>query len=85
MDQAFFRFDYKLTVDTRLYVELPFATVLYVANDHSPNAQLQSASIGYNNAYLSGLQPAYQAIVRISGHQRVTPLGGMTANVQLGS
>jgi multidrug efflux pump subunit AcrA (membrane-fusion protein) len=28
---------------------------------------------------------AYQAIVRISGHQRVTPLGGMTANVQLGS
>jgi multidrug efflux pump subunit AcrA (membrane-fusion protein) len=28
---------------------------------------------------------AYQSIVRISGHQRVTPLGGMTANVQLGS
>lgn len=28
---------------------------------------------------------AYQAIVRISGHQRVTPLGGMTANVQLAS
>jgi multidrug efflux pump subunit AcrA (membrane-fusion protein) len=28
---------------------------------------------------------AYQAIVRISGHQRVTPLGGMTANVQLTS
>ena len=28
---------------------------------------------------------AYQAVVRISGHQRVTPLGGMTANVQLGS
>jgi multidrug resistance efflux pump len=28
---------------------------------------------------------AYQAIVRISGHQRVTPLGGMTANVQLNS
>ena len=28
---------------------------------------------------------AYQAIVRITGHQRVTPLGGMTANVQLGS
>jgi len=28
---------------------------------------------------------AYQAIVRISGHQRITPLGGMTANVQLGS
>jgi multidrug efflux pump subunit AcrA (membrane-fusion protein) len=28
---------------------------------------------------------AYQAIVRISGNQRVTPLGGMTANVQLGS
>lgn len=28
---------------------------------------------------------AYQAIVRISGHQPVTPLGGMTANVQLGS
>ncbi|MGH3120814.1 MAG: efflux RND transporter periplasmic adaptor subunit [Streptosporangiaceae bacterium] len=28
---------------------------------------------------------AYQAIVRISGHQRFTPLGGMTANVQLAS
>ena len=28
---------------------------------------------------------AYQAIVRITGHQRVTPLGGMTANVQLAS
>ena len=28
---------------------------------------------------------AYQAIVRISGRQRVTPLGGMTANVQLAS
>ena len=28
---------------------------------------------------------AYEAIVGISGHQRVTPLGGMTANVQLGS
>jgi len=28
---------------------------------------------------------AYQAIVRISGHQRVTPLSGMTANVQLAS
>jgi multidrug efflux pump subunit AcrA (membrane-fusion protein) len=28
---------------------------------------------------------AYEAIVRISGHQRVTPLGGMTANVQLAS
>ena len=28
---------------------------------------------------------AYQAIVRITGHQRVTPPGGMTANVQLGS
>ena len=28
---------------------------------------------------------AYEAIVRITGHQQVTPLGGMTANVQLGS
>lgn len=28
---------------------------------------------------------AYQAVVRISGHQPVTPLGGMTANVQLAS
>ncbi len=28
---------------------------------------------------------AYQAIVRISGRQPVTPLGGMTANVQLAS
>ena len=28
---------------------------------------------------------AYQAIVRITGHQHITPLGGMTANIQLGS
>ena len=28
---------------------------------------------------------AYQAIARITGHQHITPLGGMTANVQLGS
>jgi hypothetical protein len=28
---------------------------------------------------------AYQALVNIRGHQRVTPLGGMTADIQLGS
>jgi hypothetical protein len=28
---------------------------------------------------------AYQVLVNVRGHQRVTPLSGMTADVQLGS
>jgi iron complex outermembrane recepter protein len=63
LDQAFVRLDYDLTDSTKIYFELPFATALYVANDHSPNMQLSGAAIGYNNAFLSGVQPAYQAII----------------------
>ena len=62
-DQAFVRFDYDLTDDTRFYMEVPFATTLYVASDHSPNAQLQSLSIGYNNAYLAGVPAPYAATI----------------------
>lgn len=62
-DQAFARFDWDISDKTKFYIEVPFATTLYVSSDHSPNAQLQSLSIGYDNAYLTGLPAQYQAMV----------------------
>jgi iron complex outermembrane receptor protein len=58
MDQGFARFDYDLTDNTKAYVELSATTVLYTY--HSANAEVRTKAIGYNNAFLDGIQPAYQ-------------------------
>ena len=63
MDQAFGRFDYDLTDNVKAYAELAFGSVLYVTNDHSANAEVRTKAVGYNNAFLSTVQPTYQAAI----------------------
>ena len=64
MDQAFGRFDYNFTDDIKGYVEVAATTVIDVASQS--NTQIASKAIGYNNAYLSTIQPAYRALLPAS-------------------
>ena len=59
MDQAFGRFDYDFTDTTKAYVEV-IASRVHNWNNLT-NANLSNRAIGYNNAYLSTIQPNYQA------------------------
>ncbi len=61
MDQAFVRFDYDFTDTMKGYVEAIPSRVHNWANQ--TNANLSNRAIGYNNAYLSTLQPNYQALI----------------------
>ena len=72
MDQAFGRFDYDLNDNVKAYAELAFGSVLYVTNDHSANAEVRTKAVGYNNAYLSSVAPADQAV--IAGQLAANPL-----------
>ena len=63
MQQAFGRFDFDVNDNIRAYAELAFGTVLYVTNDHSANAEVRTKAVGYNNAYLTNLTSAQEAVV----------------------
>ena len=64
MDQAFGRFDYDFTDDVKGYAEVAATTVLNLKSQS--NTQSAARAIGYNNAYLSTLQPDYRALLPAS-------------------
>ena len=61
MDHLFGRFDYDFTDTVKGYAEL-IATRSLNWNNQT-NANLSSRAIGYNNAFLSTLQPVYRALL----------------------
>ena len=60
--QAFGRFDYDLTDDIRFYAQGAYTHLDQAYTQQ--NLLLNRVAIGYNNAYLSTLQPQYQTIIR---------------------
>jgi iron complex outermembrane recepter protein len=59
MDQLFGRLDYDFSSSVKGYAELSASRVLYWSN--GTNANVRNIAIGYNNAFLTGIQPVYQA------------------------
>jgi outer membrane receptor protein involved in Fe transport len=73
--QGFGRFDYDLTDNTKAFVELAVGDATYNgSNLHGgENVFLNNVKIGYNNAYLTGVQPQYAAT--IAAQLAANPLG----------
>jgi len=61
------RFDFDVTDRVHAFAQLAVGNVLYVTNDFPGNDNLGffggPTAIGYNNAYLGSIQPAYQALI----------------------
>jgi outer membrane receptor protein involved in Fe transport len=71
MDQGFGRFDYQFTDGVKGYAELAISRVDNWSNGN--NDEVRTKAIGYNNAYLAAIQPAYQA--KIAAAAAANPLG----------
>ncbi len=71
MDQAFGRFDFDFTGTVHGYGEVIASEVRQWTN--GTNTNLQPRAIGYNNAFLSTVQPQYQTI--IAAQRAANPLG----------
>jgi len=61
------RLDFDATERVHAFAQLAVGNVFYVVNDFPGNSMLGffggPTAIGYNNAYLGGIQPGYQALI----------------------
>ena len=77
IDQAYGRFDYDFTDNVKGYVEIAATEVLNTTS--GTNTNLATRAIGYNNAYLTAIQPAYRALLPASLTTGAAQIGTINA------
>jgi iron complex outermembrane receptor protein len=73
-NQVFSRFDYDLTDNIHAYAQIAGSQIHNLNNDR--NSEVRAVQIGYNNAFLSSVQPQYQT--QIASALTANPLSSFT-------